>query len=693
VPRGEVRTGTVNVIDDRNFFFQGSHGPLYGVLWEPRESAGTGARGVVICDSLFEEKFWCERVLANLSRSLAEDGFTVLSFDYHGYGNSPGDTDVVDVPGLERNIHDACELVRSRGCSRITLLGVRWGAALAERVAAARDDVDSLFLVQPVASWRKTLMAALRGNVAGQYSIFKRAVMTREEIVKELLAGGDCVRSGYRMNNIDGYIISRGFFEQSETVSMPAPLRASPPAIVVFDIREGEAPEDPECAALVAAYREAGASCEAVAVTGDNRFWLNNRIFTSIAPNFMREIGAHVAALDGAGAPRVPERAGASASPGAPQAPAGLGAAATTRGSAITGEIVNEGVREAAVRFSSPSGGMLYGVHYSPEAPGSTGIEVVFTHGGLIGMNGAFRFNTRAARQLAREGIASLCFDPHGMGRSPDGIGNLDQRQLFRRIQTGLFADDVVGAAAFLRERSGNRSIAVFGVCGGAITNLLAHSRSRLINYSMLLSIPVMLSGLSYEEIRMSDGYARFYFGLYARKIFNPRAWWRFITLQSEYTMIFKASRMSLASTARRILKRKGSGSAAKAAAQAKVVPATPAAATAAQQAQGKKSMSATSTVTGSGLQFNEDFLAAYRAVVTRGERILFVFGDNDNFKWEYESAFLEKYPGDVRAGEGLVTTEIISDANHMYTLREWQHEVIRRCIRWLAASERAGRP
>ena len=323
---------------------------------------------------------------------------------------------------------------------------------------------------------------------------------------------------------------------------------------------------------------------------------------------------------------------------------------------------------------------MLYGVHYSPEAGEIKELGIVFGHGGLIGMNGAFRFNTRAARRFAREGFASLCFDPHGMGRSPDGIGNLDHRQMFRKIQTGLFAADVDRAAALLRERSGSRRIAVFGVCGGAITSLLAHARSRRIDNSMLLSIPVMLAGLSYGGIRMSEGYARFYFGLYARRIFNPRAWWRFITLQSEYRKIFKALRVSLASAARRILKRKSGGRTAKAAAPAD------------RQERGEKSLNATSTVTGSGLRFNEEFLAAYRTIVSRGERMLFVFGDNDNFKWEYESAFLEKHPDDVLAGEGIVTTEIIPDANHMYTLREWQHEVLERCIRWLAANERESR-
>ncbi len=722
-PRGEARRGAASVFDDRNIFFQGAQGPLYGVLWEPRENAGAKAprgagtlagerRAVVICDSLFEEKFWCERVLANLARSLAGNGYTVLSFDYHGYGNSPGDSEDVVVPGLERDVHAACDLVRSRGCSRITLLGVRWGAALAARAAAARDDVDSLLLVQPVASWRKTLMAALRGNVAGQYSIFKKAIMTREEIVKELLDGGDCVRSGYRMNNVDGYIVSREFFEQSEAVSMPGPLRSGHPAIFIIDVREGEAPEDPECAALAAAYREAGAPCEQVAVTGDNRFWLNNRIFTSTAPNFMREIAARVASLDGArlagGSAGAPSQAPvAGDAHGAPAGSAASSASEHLRGAmggrprvpAILDEISNDGVRETAVRFSSPSGDAVYGVRYSPEAPGTALAGVVFTHGGLIGMNGAFRFNTRAARRIAREGIPCICFDPHGMGRSPGSIENIDQRQMFRKIQTGLFADDVDRAAAFLQERSGIRDVIVFGVCGGAITNIQAHARSKRIKYSMLLSIPVMLSGLSHEEIRMSEGYARFYLGMYARKIFNPRAWWRFITFQSEYAVIAKASRLSVEGAARRLMKKARKAAPAKAAnapapAAPANAPAAPANAATApdRQVSCRKPLSATSSVTGSGITFNENFLDAYRAIVGRGDRILFVFGENDNFRWEYESAFLEQYPGDVRAGEGLVETEIIAHANHMYTLREWQEDIMRRCVPRLVRAAIAGR-
>lgn len=654
-------------MNERNFFFDGTNGPLYGVLYEPPNGASARpGRGVVICDSLFEEKFWCERVMANLSRSLAEKGYTVCSFDYRGYGNSPGESEDVEVPVLEQDIRDACDLLRQTGCDRLVLLGIRWGSALAERVAASRGDVDALFFVNPVTSWRRAILAALRANVAGQYSIFKKAVMTRDEIVKELSSGGDCIRSGYRMNNIDGYFLSRAFFEQSGTVSMPGATGGASRPAVVFEIREGEGPPDPECAALVAAYQAAGTRCEHVPVSGDGRFWINNPIFTSVTPNLYREIMTRVASLDGA--------AGTDAAP-APAAAISPDPS-TGRTIAMTDSIVNGGVRETAVRFAG-AGGPLSGIRYRAGTGGAKDFGVVFTHGGLIGMNGAFRFHTRAARRLAQEGIECLCFDPHGMGRSPNGIGNIDQRALFRKIQTGLFAGDVEIAAAYLREISGVRRIVLFGVCGGAITSIQAHGRSKRIDASVLLSIPVMLSGLSHTEIRMSEGYARFYLGMYARKIFNPKAWWRLITFQSDYSMISKASRLSVSGAARRIVRRS---------ARPKVQGA-PAAAPAAGSAVGTPSI-----IAGSGIQFNEHFLAAYRAIVARGGKILFAFGENDNFRWEFDGEFAAKYPADVRAGERFTTIEIVPDANHMYTLREWQDEILRRVGPWFEASGMRGR-
>ncbi|HSG28498.1 MAG TPA: alpha/beta hydrolase, partial [Candidatus Krumholzibacterium sp.] len=271
---------------ERSFFFRTDDRPLYGRIYVP-DGPGGGAsstrRGVLICDSLFEEKFWCERVHANMARRLAAAGNIVLSFDYYGYGNSGGDSSDLSVSSITRDISCACDLLRQEGAGAISLFGVRWGALPACTVAGERDDIDSLFLVNPVTGWRQQFMKALRANVAGQYSIFKKAVMTREKIIEELLAGGDCVRSGYRMNNLEGYYISKEFFEEVSVAAMPDALPDNVRKTWVITVPEketdGVVPPDP----LVLRWKEAGADCESLVIR-DNAFWINNRIFTSLTP-------------------------------------------------------------------------------------------------------------------------------------------------------------------------------------------------------------------------------------------------------------------------------------------------------------------------------------------------------------------------------------------------------------------------
>ncbi len=664
---GNYRKGIMN--QERSLFFRTDDRPLYGRIYSPSrgraDNPGGNLRGLVICDSLFEEKFWCERVFANLARRLASEGMLVISFDYHGYGNSPGDSGDVSLSGLESDIGSACDLLRSEGAGVISLLGIRWGAVPACRAASARDDVDSLFLANPVNGWRGQIMKALRANVAGQYSIFKKAVMTREKIIEELLAGGDCVRSGYRMNNIDGYVLSRKFFEESADAVLPPAFPAHIKKVTVITIPERQAgeetPEDP----LAAGWRAAGVDCEGVTIDGDNAFWINNRIFTSTTPGFFGEMQSRMKALE------MPP-------PGPAPKPAVI----------VSESFSSGGVVEKAVDVHSISGHDLCAVLYLPVK--RTGIEgFVFTHGGLIGMNGAFRFNTRAARRLAEAGYPCICCDTRGMGRSTGVMDNQEQRVLFREICAGLFAPDVESAALLLKRESGAAKAVLFGVCGGAITNILAHSRYDDIDASVLLSIPVMLPSLDYGQVRMSEGYARFYLGLYLRKIFNPKAWLRFLTGRSEMDVIFKSVRVASGSVLRKITGRKtrddsGRKSPAeglKGSAEAGELPKKTA------PGQVKSGLSVAVPGAGDNLQFNRAFLDAWRKIVSRGEKLFFVFGEHDNFKWEFNSEFVEAMPDEYAAGREFVRVDEIPHANHMYTLREWQDSIIDRCIEWVSGA------
>jgi pimeloyl-ACP methyl ester carboxylesterase len=599
-------------------------------------------------------------VFSSLGRFLADQGYDVLVFDHFGYGNSSGQSIDVDVRTLDQDVRDACALLSGAGVDRLTLLGVRWGAALACR-GAAHENVDSLFLVNPIKKWKPEFMKALRANVAGQYAIFRKTAMTRDEIIEELTAGKDCVRAGYAMNNIEGYFFSRGFLEQSREIELPVELPGQVKQVTIFTIPEKKGAaagrEDP----LAAEFRSSGVNCDHETITDDNAFWINNEVFTSVAPRLNQEIGARLNALENG----KPNEAGRAC-----QEPA------------VFDSFVKDGIREEAVNFTSREGISLYGVLYLPDGREASNLAFVFSHGGLIGMNGAYRFHTRLARRFAAEGFPCLCFDPHGMGRAHGSHDGKDRVILFREINRGLLADDVGDAVAFLQRKIGGINVALFGVCGGAITNIIAHGRYDNVNASIQLSVPVMLPALTGGIVRMSAGFAKFYLGMYVKKIFNPKAWWRFVSLQSDYEKIFKALKAAAGGVFARLGLKGRSGAA------TKNSPLHQARKRTKRTSRPSPEGEVPQPTPDEGLRFNDAYLEAYRSIISRGDRIVFFYGENDNFKWEFNNEFAEKYPEDLEAGKGLITIEEIKQANHMYTLREWQDQIGDFCLKWAAETD-----
>jgi pimeloyl-ACP methyl ester carboxylesterase len=83
---------------------------------------------------------------------LAAAGLHVLRFDYSGTGDSEGDSADVSLAQWTRDIATAVEEIRDiSGVRRISLVGMRLGAALALR-AAGDADIRELVLWEPVVS-------------------------------------------------------------------------------------------------------------------------------------------------------------------------------------------------------------------------------------------------------------------------------------------------------------------------------------------------------------------------------------------------------------------------------------------------------------------------------------------------------------------------------------------------------------
>jgi pimeloyl-ACP methyl ester carboxylesterase len=131
---------------------------LFGIYQPP--SAITGPpRAALLCHPWGREYMIAYRSARQLGDMLMRAGFHVLRFDYFGTGDSGGDGSDASCESLERDIETALEELRdTSGVSRITLVGIRLGAALAARVAARRTaDVRELVLWDPVVLGRDYL--------------------------------------------------------------------------------------------------------------------------------------------------------------------------------------------------------------------------------------------------------------------------------------------------------------------------------------------------------------------------------------------------------------------------------------------------------------------------------------------------------------------------------------------------------
>lgn len=132
------------------FFFGSAASPLYGVHHEPTSTARRQA-AVLVCYPIGREYMRCHRALVRFCDRLSASGYHVLRFDYFGTGDSAGDNGDGNVDQWVANTRMAAQELRDiAGTERISILGVRLGAAIATLAAAMEKEVDTLLLWDPV---------------------------------------------------------------------------------------------------------------------------------------------------------------------------------------------------------------------------------------------------------------------------------------------------------------------------------------------------------------------------------------------------------------------------------------------------------------------------------------------------------------------------------------------------------------
>jgi alpha/beta superfamily hydrolase len=131
------------------FFFGDEGTRRFGVFHAADRAPNLGC--AVLCYPMGHEYFRAHRAFRNLAVSLSRSGLAALRFDYLGSGDSEGSGTDAGLPQWEADVEAALDEAKRRsGCSRVTLVGLRFGATMAALVARRRRDVETLVLWDPV---------------------------------------------------------------------------------------------------------------------------------------------------------------------------------------------------------------------------------------------------------------------------------------------------------------------------------------------------------------------------------------------------------------------------------------------------------------------------------------------------------------------------------------------------------------
>jgi pimeloyl-ACP methyl ester carboxylesterase len=138
-------------------FFGSSERPLFGV-YHPPKAKQARKTGIVLCYPMGQEYMRSHRAFRQLAMGLQRAGFHVLRFDYSGTGDSGGEGGEGTLARWTEDVATAIdELKETAEVGRVSLVGLRLGAALAALAAAPRSDVEAVVMWDPVVNGRSYL--------------------------------------------------------------------------------------------------------------------------------------------------------------------------------------------------------------------------------------------------------------------------------------------------------------------------------------------------------------------------------------------------------------------------------------------------------------------------------------------------------------------------------------------------------
>jgi uncharacterized protein len=302
--------------------------------------------------------------------------------------------------------------------------------------------------------------------------------------------------------------------------------------------------------------------------------------------------------------------------------------------------------RSTPVTFTNRKGLKLFGILETPDAPAVRDLAVLMLSPGVKMRVGPQCLYRNMTAEFLRFGIPVLRFDCHGLGDSEGTLPEELLRDVYNHIEVGRFVDDTVDAMDWLQREHGIGRFILSGLCGGAITGLLAGERDRRVAGLLGIGLTAILASRAADASRyMTAGELQGARQRYLRRLLSLQAWRRLFTFKADYRLIGRL----IVDTFR----------------PASRVPPAPAAPPADDNA-------------------NPRFPPAFFSMLSTGRPMLLVFGGSDRLQWEFEEKFVARHRDKLASYPPLWDVHVVPQANHVLSASEWQREMLDVSRAWL---------
>lgn len=283
-------------------------------------------------------------------------------------------------------------------------------------------------------------------------------------------------------------------------------------------------------------------------------------------------------------------------------------------------------------------GARLAGIIHEPERAAG-GVAVILLSPGVKSRVAPHRLYNAMAARLADHGLTVLRFDFHGLGDSEGSVPEKLVADLYAAVQAGRYVSDTHDAIDWLRQTRGVQQVILGGLCGGALTAVLAAATRPEVAGIVGLGLPVSLDGSRIDKTRhMSRAQLHGIGAGYRRKLLDWPSWRRFLTLQTDFALFLRSQ------TA--VLRRRPSATAAG--------------------------------------DLNPHLPRALFRVLDDGRPVLLIFAEADRLFAEYREKFCARHRAVLDHYEGLLEVRLVKGANHVFTFPEWQQEMLDLTMSWL---------